>query len=114
MQAQRWIAVQAVVHVTRAHVLFFVKAAGTVVLAEADAVTDGLAERHVMIKIERTSGPSRGQHVARAEGCPEKIAFVIPIAEIAAEVHRENGLDVVEREIVGTADAAAWVIAAAP
>ncbi len=66
-----------------------------VVLREAGAVTDVLAQSHVMEKPVGTAGPDTGQSVVT--GCEDgahDVVLRIPVPEPAPEEHGEDGLDV--------------------
>src|SRR5687767_10211561 len=82
-----------------------------VVLAELRGISERLTETHRMEKPMRTSSPCRGEAVRlRRQGAAEEIIFRIPVAEIAAEEHGENALDVIAGKVRRAADAVAAIV----
>src|SRR3954469_9492846 len=85
-----------------------------IILREAGGISDRFAESHVMEEPIWASGPGSREGVGGGpERRAEKIAFIVPIAEITAEKHGEDRFDIAEREIIRTANSVAGVPASA-
>src|SRR4029079_19251373 len=113
MKPEGWITQKRDVDAMGFIVLRGIEAAVAIVLAEARAVADRLAQSHMMKEPVRPARPSDGQGgTGRAQRSAEEIAFVIPIAKVTAQESGEEGLDVGGGENVRIPDPIARVIAA--
>ena len=81
-----------------------VRVVGFIVLREDEAVTDGCTHGHRMEEKLWETCHHRHQNISRAKSGAKEIAFVIPVTVVAAEPERENHSNVVEREIIRSAN----------
>src|SRR5438552_341287 len=101
MHTQRGVAQQRDMDTVRAPVLRTVHAAQGVVLAQARAIADRFAQRHVLKKPKRTARPNRGERIAcRSKWSAEEVAFVIPVSEITPYIHIEHAFNVGRCEVI--------------